>query len=476
MPAHLAPGDVSRHKCLIYDGHPSEQLPVVVPLLKDGLETNWRCLYLGNPEMLRMVDAALAAEGVDTARETMRGALIFSSDRSHLAGGTFDPAAMIEGLRVLIDGAVQEGFEGLCATGDMRWELGDDDNFDRLLEYEARLEQVFHERPLRGICQYRRDVIPAPAVRDALLTHRSTYIGEVLNRDNLFYIPPELLLESRDRAQRAKQGEWMCQQIIRVLNAEQTRDNALTRLAQMNRDLERRVAERTAELEAANQQLEAFSYSVSHDLRAPLRAISGFSDALAEECAEALGAAGRQHLERVQAGVRRMGELIEGMLALSRVMKAELHLAPVDLSALAAEVAREVRETESGRSAEFVIHLGLQAVADAALVRALMTNLLGNAWKFTGKRAKARIEVGQRGEEKGQPVFFVRDNGAGFDMAHARRLFGAFQRLHRQEEFPGTGVGLATVQRIVTRHGGRIWAEGRPDDGATFFFTLPGAR
>jgi light-regulated signal transduction histidine kinase (bacteriophytochrome) len=243
----------------------------------------------------------------------------------------------------------------------------------------------------------------------------------------------------------------------------------------VNRDLERRVAERTAELEAANRHLEAFSYSVSHDLRAPLRAISGFSDALAEDCGAALNDAGRGHLERVQAGVRRMGELIDAMLALSRVMKVELRRAPLDLSALAEEVAREVRETEPERAAEFVIHLGLRAAADPALVRALLANLIGNAWKFTSRRARARIEVGQRGEEGGQPVFFVRDNGAGFDMAHGQKLFGVFQRLHRQDDFPGTGVGLATVQRIVTRHGGRIWAEARPDEGATFCFTLPAA-
>ena len=475
MPTDLAPGHVSRHKCLIYDGDPAEQLPVVVPLLKDGLETNWRCLYLGDPAMVRMVDSALAAEAVDTAREAARGALVFSSDRSHLAGGRFDPAAMIDGLRALIDGAVQDGFQGLCATGDMRWELGEDANFDRLLEYEARLEQVFHERPLRGICQYRRDVIPAPAVRDALLAHRSAYIGDVLNRDNLFYIPPELLLETRDAAQRARQGEWMCRQIMRVLDAERTRDAAQRALEEVNRNLERRVTERTAELEAANRHLEAFAYSVSHDLRAPLRAISGFSDALAEDCAAALGEAGRDHLARVQAGVRRMGELIDAMLALSRVMKVELHRTPLDVSALAEQVAREVRETEPERAAEFVIHLGLRAAADPALVRALLANLIGNAWKFTSRRARARIELGQRGEEGGQPVFFVRDNGAGFDMAHAQKLFGVFQRLHRQDDFPGTGVGLATVQRIVTRHGGRIWAEARPDEGATFCFTLPAA-
>jgi len=310
-------------------------------------------------------------------------------------------------------------------------------------------------------------------VNDALLTHRSTYMGAALNQDNLFYIPPELLLESRKGENRGGQVEWMCQQIIRVLNAEQTRDHALQRLEQANRDLERRVTERTAELEAANRHLEAFSYSVSHDLRSPLRAIAGFSDALAEECGAALGKEGLQHLERVRAGVRRMSELIDGMLALSRVMKAELRPVPVDLSAVAEEVGRDVRATAPERSAEFVIHMGLRAMGDPALLRAVMTNLFENAWKFTAKRAKARIEFGQRGVESGRCVFFVRDNGAGFDMKYADKLFGVFQRLHRQEDFPGTGVGLATVQRIVIRHGGRIWAEAHPDQGATFLFTLP---
>jgi light-regulated signal transduction histidine kinase (bacteriophytochrome) len=154
-------------------------------------------------------------------------------------------------------------------------------------------------------------------------------------------------------------------------------------------------------------------------------------------------------------------------------MKADLRRAPVDLSAIAEEVGRDVRASTPERSAEFVIHMGLRAMGDPALLRAVMTNLFENAWKFTAKRAKARIEFGQRAVESGRPVFFVRDNGAGFDMKYAAKLFGAFQRLHQQEDFPGTGVGLATVQRIVIRHGGRIWAEAHPDQGATFFFTLP---
>jgi hypothetical protein len=211
---HLTAPEVSRHKCLIYGGHPSEQLPVIVPFLADGLTGNWRCLYLGSPEMVQMVEGSLPRHGIDTTSEMKRGALIFSSERGHLENGSFDPRAMIDGLRELIDDAMRDGFEGLCATGDMRWELGPDDNFDRLIEYEALLEQLFREKPLIGICQYHRDAIPPRTLKDALATHRSTYIGQTLNRDNLFYMPPEVLLESSDQPQEFKHGEWMCQQII----------------------------------------------------------------------------------------------------------------------------------------------------------------------------------------------------------------------------------------------------------------------
>jgi signal transduction histidine kinase len=453
----------------------------------DVLRNNWRCLYLGSPEMVQMVDTALVATGIDTVREAKRGALVLSSDRSHLAGGKFVPEKMIDGLCSMIDGALSDGYEGLCATGDMKWELGPDKNFDVLLDYEARLDQVFRAKPLRGICQYHRKFVPAQAVRDALVTHPSAYIGNVLNRDNLFYIPPELLLEKRGGSSDLKQGEWMCQQIIRVLNAEHKRDEALRelqaseaqqrrlaeQLAELNRDLERRVMARTAELEIANKHLESFSYSVSHDLRAPLRVIAGFSNILAQDYAEALGEEGRQHLGRVTASARNMGELIEGLLTLSRVVSADLRRAPVDLSALAEEVRREICDAGPGRAAEFVIHSGLRVIGDRALLRAVLSNLIGNAWKFTSKCARARIEIGKREVEEGRTVYFVKDNGAGFEMKYAEKLFGAFQRLHSQEEFPGTGIGLATVERIIMKHGGQIWAESSPGDGATFLFTLP---
>jgi signal transduction histidine kinase len=436
--------------------------------------------------MVEMVDLGLTAHGVNTAGEVSVRSLILSSDQNHLVGGKFEPQLMVDMLCGLVDEAVEDGHEGLCATGDMLWELGTTKNFERLLEYEALLEEVFREKPLRGICQYHRDMVPAQAVRDALLAHRSVYIGERLNSDNFFYIPPELLLERHNGSTATKQGEWMCQQITRVLEAEHKRDKALValraseahqrqlseELAEMNRHLERRVIERTAELEAANKHMESFSYSVSHDLRAPLRAILGFGEMLEEECGEALGETGRKHLNRVMANGQRMQGLIDGLLSLSGVVRAELIRVPVDLSRLAQEVAQEIRETARERHTETVVHPGMQTVGDRALLRAALTNLVGNAWKFTSKVAKARIEIGQKNSEDGQMLFFVKDNGAGFEMEYAQRLFGAFQRLHSEQEFPGTGIGLATVQRIIARHGGKIWAESTPGQGATFWFTL----
>lgn len=480
--------EASRHKCLIYDGDPSEQLPVVIPFLADGLRNNWRCLYLGSPAMVRMIDSALAAEGIDAGREIKKGTLVLSSERNHLANGDFEPRTIIDMLCGLIDSAVQEGFEGLCATGDMKWELGKSKNFDRLLEYEARLDQIFREKPLRGTCQYHRDLVPNQAVHQALVTHQTAYVDGMLNRDNLFYVPPELLLETRRGSAGSKRGEWMCQQIIRILKAEEKRDQALKaleeseahqrhlaeQLAEMNSNLEKRVKERTAELEVANRHLEAFSYSVSHDLRGPLQSMTGFSEILAEEYSEALGEKGREHLNRVRTSAQRMAELIEGLLTLSGVVRVNLKRVPVDLTSLAEEVVREVRDSEPARSAEFIVYPRMRAVGDRVLIRSVLANLVGNAWKFTSKCASTRIEIGQIRDDSGQALFFVRDNGAGFEMEHATKLFNAFHRLHKQAEFPGNGIGLATVQRIISKHGGRIWAESRPNQGATFFFTFSG--
>jgi signal transduction histidine kinase len=235
--------------------------------------------------------------------------------------------------------------------------------------------------------------------------------------------------------------------------------------------LESRVAQRTHELTAANKELESFSYSVSHDLRSPLRAIDGFAQALREDEGERLSAEGLRLLTRLQGAATRMGQLIDDLLQLSRVTRAELKREPVDLSALAASVLQELRQREPGRDVTCSLQQGLTAQGDSRLLRVLLENLLGNAWKFTSKRSGAVIELFSE-TAGGLTHYAVRDNGVGFDMAYAGKLFSPFQRMHKPSEFPGTGIGLATVQRIVHRHGGEISALATPGGGATFRFTL----
>jgi PAS domain S-box-containing protein len=240
----------------------------------------------------------------------------------------------------------------------------------------------------------------------------------------------------------------------------------------LNLGLERKVAERTMELSASNRELEAFAYTVSHDLRAPLRAIDGFARALGEDVGPSLGSVGEAHLARIHAATQRMDELILSLLELSRIARTEVFRVKVDVSALALSIGAELERANPDRRMELVVDPGLEAEADALLLRVALTNLLSNAWKFTSKTAAPRVEVGRVRDARGVLSFFVRDNGVGFDLRYASKLFGPFQRLHPAKDYPGTGIGLATVQRVITRHGGSIEAESEPGRGATFSFTL----
>ena len=258
---------------------------------------------------------------------------------------------------------------------------------------------------------------------------------------------------------------------------EETNSQLEQRVDQVTRDvterkrLEEGMRMRTAQLEIANKELEAFCYSVSHDLRAPLRGIDGFSQAVLQDCGDQLSSQGKEHLKRVCAATHRMGVLIDDLLNLSRITRAEMSFQIVDLSPMAYAIARDLRAEDPDRKAEFVIAKDLRAKGDPHLVQVVLQNLIGNSWKFASKQELTRIEIG-RDDSNGSSSFYITDNGAGFDPAHADRLFGAFQRLHSVSEFPGTGVGLATVQRIINRHGGKIWANAEVDRGATFHFTL----
>jgi two-component system NtrC family sensor kinase len=382
-------------------------------------------------------------------------------------------------LNALAQTLRDEGYEVICAhSGEEALELLAVQPVDCVL-----LDLVMPGMGGKEAC---RRIKAAPVVRDIpliMLTaveDRATML-EGLGAGADDYIPKSSefeVLKARVRAQiRRKQFEDENRKI---------RDQLLRREleateARAARDLAQARAELIHELERKNRELEAFSYSVSHDLRAPLRSIDGFSQALLEDQLDRLDDTGKHHLRRVRAAAQRMAELIDDLLELSRVGRTELRLSSIDLSELAQEVIAELLRAEPERQVEVVIEPGLVATADRGLIKIVLENLLGNAWKFTRKSPAPRIEVG-RGQQRrsdiggrrsgGETHYFVRDNGAGFAMSYADKLFRPFQRLHTEAEFPGTGIGLATIQRVIDRHGGQVWAEGEVGRGAAFFFTL----
>ena len=323
-------------------------------------------------------------------------------------------------------------------------------------EILGRSFALFHAPEARGSIQ--------DALQQALAEGRFEDEGLRVRKDGSQFWANTVLTPIRDEADRL----WGFAKITRDLT---DRKRAEEEIAGLNANLERRVQARTAELEAANAELEAFSYSVSHDLRAPLRAIDGFSHALMEDYDKQLPPPATDYLRRIVAATRKMADLIDGLLDLSRVSRAEMRWQEVDLSAMARQVAEGLQRSEPQRRVQWDIADALAARGDPRLLRVVLDNLIGNAWKFSGGKDTARIQFGLRTDGEGR-AYFVADDGAGFDMAYAGKLFGAFQRLHTEREFEGTGIGLATVRRVVNRHGGRIWAEAEPGRGAMFLFTL----
>jgi two-component system NtrC family sensor kinase len=321
--------------------------------------------------------------------------------------------------------------------------------------------RIIKKRPsLRGIPLL---MLTAAEGHDALIEGIDSGADDYIGKSSDFTV-----LKARLRAQlRRKQSE----DELRLIREELLRKDLEAAQARADREIAQTRAALVTELEAKNRELEAFSYAVSHDLRAPLRALDGFSDALISQYGDLLDDKGKHYLRRIHEGSLRMGQLIDALLDLSRITRRVLSRERVNLSDLAGEIASDLRVEHPQRQVEFAIAPDLAAVGDRHLLRIALQNLTANAWKFTGKCQSARIEFGIR-QQDGERVYFVRDNGVGFDMAYADKLFTPFQRLHGMQEFPGTGIGLATVQRVVIRHGGRVWAEAAVDKGATFCFTL----
>jgi light-regulated signal transduction histidine kinase (bacteriophytochrome) len=280
------------------------------------------------------------------------------------------------------------------------------------------------------------------------------------------------VIKARLRAQlRRKQFEDENRRVREEVLKKNAEANAARELAEARAVLLQQLEARNLDLEILNRELKMFAYSVSHDLRQPLRSMDGFSKVLLDKYGDHLDDKGRHYLERIRTGAQRMGELIDGLLVLSHVSRKKLHHEPLRLDALAHAVVGRLKDSEPHREVEIDVADPIEAFGDKQLVESVLENLLGNAWKFSSGRSPARISVGVN-VERGVCTYFVRDNGAGFKMDYVDKLFAPFQRLHSDNEFPGTGIGLATTQRIVHRHGGRIWAEGRPGEGATIYFTL----
>jgi PAS domain S-box-containing protein len=426
---------------------------------------------------IRTILAALEAEEHRLLTQRNQSAAAQSArTRGALAAGTALLIALLIFAGVIIEGHVsklQASARLLRRQADLLdkaqgpivvWQLGG------AIEYwNHGAEELFGFSPQQAVGQNHNDLL------HRLRPLEISRVQEVLERDGewngeLTYVIDgrEIVVRSRMTLVIEPDGRKTVLKASRDVTSEK---RAQEQLRQLNRELEQRVRDRTAQLEATNKELEAFAYSVSHDLRAPLRGIDGWSLALLEDYGPALDQNAHQYLERVRAETQRMGMLIDDLLTLSRLTRLELRRESVDLTSLARTIAGRLREAEPNRSMDFSIQEGLTAVGDAHLLDVALSNLMSNAVKFTGPRPRARIDFGQTGYEY-QRAFFVRDNGVGFDMAYAGTLFGAFQRLHKHAEFPGTGIGLATAQRVMRRHGGRIWADARLDQGATFYFTI----
>ncbi|MGH7787172.1 MAG: sensor histidine kinase, partial [Candidatus Binatia bacterium] len=460
------------HLCHFYETK-QDLLDTLVPYFSTGLANDESCLWVVSEPLTQEEAADALRQAVPELDRLMaeQRMEILPHDQWYLDGDALDLERASQGWQAKCDRALAQGHAGLRAAGMAAW-LSKNDWRD-FADYEYALSAAIVDRRLLVLCTYPLASSGATEVLDVVRAHhvavsRRRGDWEVVETPDLKQAKQVIAQLNAELEQRVtERTEQLTLANQRLEREVADRRHAEAEVRRLNAELERRVAERTAQLEVANQELQAFSHAVSHDLRAPLRRIQGFCRLLQETYAPVLDEEGRHYLDRIHASTQQLEALVHDLLRLSRVARQDMVWRPVDLSGLVREIAAELQRGDPQRRVELRIAPGLVAQGDAALLRIALENLVANAWKFSATRASARIEFGADQTAEG-PAYYVRDDGVGFDMAEAERLFVPFSRLHGAE-FEGTGIGLTTVQRIIRRHGGRVWVEAAIDRGATFY-------
>lgn len=449
---------------MVYE-NTAEQMAAAVPFVQQGLERNEQCVYIADDHSIQEVNRLLRKNGIDVDKHSSSGALGLVTKRdAYLKTGSFSPCEMVKMLEALTNESVARGYTGFRVTGEMTWALGSEHGCERLIEYEALLNNFFPSSRSLAICQYSRQRFAPEIIHDVLRTHPRAIIGDQVC-PNLYYEPPQMILE---KTSMAKKVDWMMQQLRRAREAEQ-------KITRFNQELEKAVQQKTVSLEEAREQLETFCYSISHDLRAPLRSMQGFSALLLEEYSSDLKPEGANLLVRINEAGKRMQILIDDLLQFARINREDLVLGTVTLDALVTGIAEEVKEQNKGKPLQLLVQLPLGTVrAHAATLHVVLTNLLSNAIKFVAAGVDPCVELWS--EKNARTVrLHVKDNGLGIAPDYHSKLFGIFERLNCGNHYPGSGMGLAIVKRGVERMSGTVGLNSEVGKGSTFWIELPAA-